>query len=220
MNNRMKKTLLIIASLVLVGIILLFIFGEANLDINLLTGTAFSPAPEPKPSDPGEGYYDEYQSDDNGAGLASFSTSAYLEKSLPNKNRGTASVFSGCTDEEVTILEGSKLDISDKNLKDAIDEIKNQLKNDEKFKEFSFLIISLPQKIVENHIKIKLNDTYKGKTAYFFYVDTHGAIKKLQKDSDKDYIPYTLDEKNLVNNILDVDLDNQTGYFIYCFGAN
>ena len=165
--------------------------------------------------------YDSY-SGDNGGGIASFSSGGGSSSfgagisTLPDATKGKATTGS----QGVKILEGQNLTLTDENLKNAFAAAKNQLKTDKKFSKFSLLLVSTEQKLTDGKVKIKLNDTYKGKVAYVYFVNSNGQIVKINPNSDKDYVSYKLDSEHFANNELLIDFGNQAGTCMIVFGSN
>lgn len=165
--------------------------------------------------------FDSY-SGDIGGGIASFSSGGGSSSfgagisTLPDAAKGKATTDT----QDVKILEGQNLTLTDKNLKKAFDVAQNQLKADKNFNNFSLLSVSTEQKLADSNVKLKLNDTYKGKVAYVYFVNSNGNIVKINTNSDKDYVSYTLDSEHFSNNELQIKFGNQAGTFMIVFGSN
>ena len=179
---------------------------------------------EPVPQgDGGGGSYDydySYGGGDSGGGIAFFSSggggNCVPISPLPDATKGKATTGS----QGVKILEGQNLTLTDENLKKAFDVAQNQLKTDKRFSKFSLLLVSTEQKPTDGNVKLKLNDTYKNKVAYVYFVNSNGNIVKINPNSDKDYVSYTLDSEHFANNVLQIKFGNQAGTFMIVFGSN
>lgn len=218
----MKK----IGMLLLTSAILLMVFCGCAVEENptLLVGSMLPPdAPEPTPSptpSPGDGYEgDGYAGGDSGSGIASFDSgnnSGSIVSPLPDPTKGKATTSSS----NVSILEGENLHPSDKNLENALEEIKRELKEEKTYSQFSFLIVSSADTQNGSTVKVKLNDTYKNKIAYLYFMDTEGTLQKQYKNKDSLAYSVILDEKNFPNRELTLNFVGKAGSIICCFGAN
>lgn len=213
-----------IGMFLLISAILLAVFCGCAAEENpaMLVGSMLppnAPAPEPTPTPtPGDGYDgDGYEGGDSGGGIASFSGGGSgIQSLLPDPAKGKATTSS----DNISILEGQNLRLSDKNLEKALEDIKGELKDEKTYSQFSFLIVSTTNKLDDNNVKIKLNDTYREKTAYLYFMDTEGTLQKLYKNKDSLVYSVTLDEKNFVNRELLLNFEGKVGSVICCFGAN
>ena len=202
------------------------------------------PTPEPTPQ-PNSDYGDySYGGGDSGGGIVSFSSGgssysgsgsssdmdslpkaqsigAELISNLPSRMRDTREIdiFEDVSETaDGSLTDAARDKINDENLKGKLENIRNILKTDRKFSNFFFLVVSQKNKPDRDNVKIKLNDTYRNKVAYIFFIDNKGNIKKINKNSDKDYISYKLDGNNFMDDTLVLDFGMNPGSFVISFG--
>ena len=209
----MKK----IALSILLLCLIVLTFGCERIDGSLAAGSIIAGSEDPN------GSFDGYEGGDSGgdpgSGIWSFSEASSgsnpAQSLLPNAIKKPAV----CDVKGIGIYEGTSPVFANDVLNDSILEAKNQLKTEKNFDSFFFLVVHPEQSIDEHGVKLKLDESYRGKVAYMYYCSEAGNIVKTVPNSSKDYISYKLDSVNFKDDILKLDFPDNTGYFVIVFGA-
>ena len=183
-----------------------------------------TPSPTPtsvqKPSSQFDNGYPEWGGGaDQGNGQTFFpvpdnipSSSSPVLSPLPDPSQGKATTNTS----GVSILEGKDLDLSG-NLKKAVDAMKQQLKDEKNITNFSLLLVSMEPDHPGGDVRIKLNSSYRNKTAYIYRLDSSYSIVPL--DHETDYTTRKLDESDFSDNELELKYGSNIGTFVILFGV-
>lgn len=207
------------------------IISRPDSDVSGATSTP-KKAPEETLSPAPFDYSGDYSGGgDEGGGITSFSSPESKDESrlisdssLPIPSTHAVVLTGGVVDilENVKLKPDGTLDTTNKNyLNDAkfcanLLRMKQEL-SDKKFNDVRFLTVVQKTNSDEGEVRIKLDSSYRRKTAHVFFVNENGSIVKLS--SNKDYISYKLDEHNFADDILTLKFGPQPGTFVLAFGA-